>query len=253
MSSISFQLYSARNFPPLDNTFALLARLGYRNVEGFGGLFSDPAALRAQLDAHGLEMPTSHFSLEQLQDRKKMLATASTVGVKTLFCPAINREKWDQPEADWVSLTNELAELGKFYKGEGFGFGWHNHHFEFWPTASGRLPMDIILEGAPDIDWQMDVAWVARGGQDPLKWIEAHGDRVTAVHVKDIAPEGEAQDEDGWADVGHGTLDWGALYAAIKASTRATHFVMEHDNPNDLERFASRSFASVSQLQDTSK
>lgn len=253
MSTISFQLYSARNFPPLDDTFALLARLGYRNVEGFGGLFADPAALRAQLDERGLAMPTSHFGLDQLRDREKMLGIARTVGIKTLYCPAIPHEKWKQPEDDWVSLTAELAELGRFYKGEGFGFGWHNHHFEFWPTASGRLPMDIILEGARDIDWEIDVAWVVRGNNDPLDWIARYGSRINAVHVKDIAPEGEAQDEDGWADVGHGTMDWSSLYAAIRSGTRAEYFVMEHDNPNNLERFASRSFASVSRLQDSIK
>lgn len=249
MSTISFQLYSGRNFPPLEDNFALLARIGYRSVEGFGGLFADPAALRAQLDRHGLSMPTSHFGLDQLRDREKMVSTARTVGITTLYCPAIPREKWEQPEEDWVALAADLAELGRFYKGEGFGFGWHNHHFEFWPTASGRLPMDILLEGAPDIDWEMDVAWVVRGKNDPKKWIADHGARINAVHVKDIAPEGEAQDEDGWADVGHGTMDWAELMQVVTSGTRAQYFVMEHDNPNDLERFASRSFVTVSGLQ----
>lgn len=250
MSAISFQLYSGRNFPPLEDQFALLARLGYSNVEGFGGLFPDPAALRDQLDRHGLAMPTSHFGLDQFRDKAWMVNTARQVGIDLLYCPAIPREKWEQPEEDWVSLAAELAELGKFYAGEGFQFGWHNHHFEFWPTASGRLPMDIILEGAPDIAWEMDVAWVVRGNNDPKKWISEHGVRINAVHVKDIAPAGEAQDEDGWADVGHGTMDWSGLHAAIKSGTRAQYFVVEHDNPNNLERFASRSFASLSKLQD---
>lgn len=253
MSVISFQLYSGRNFPPLEDEFALLARLGYRNVEGYGGLFGEPDALRAQLDRHGLAMPTAHFGLDQLRDRQTTAGIARTVGVKTLYCPAIPREKWEQPEEEWVALAAELAELGKFYKGEGFGFGWHNHHFEFWPTDSGRLPMDIILEGAPDIDWEMDVAWVVRGRNDPNKWIADHGGRINAVHVKDIAPEGEAEDEDGWADVGHGTMDWAGLLTTVKSGTRAQYLVMEHDNPSDLERFASRSFATVSRLQDGSK
>ena len=38
-----------------------------------------------------------------------------------------------------------------------------------------------------------------------------------------------------------GTLDWQQLYAAIKAKTKAEYFVMEHDNPSDVDRFASRS------------
>ena len=51
-------------------------------------------------------------------------------------------------------------------------------------------------------------------------------------------------DEDGWADVGHGTMDWAALMGAAR-QTSAQYFVMEHDNPSDHMRFASRALASV--------
>ena len=67
---------------------------------------------------------------------------------------------------------------------------------------------------------------------------------MVAVHIKDIAPEGEALDEDGWADIGQGTLDWAGLMAELHA-TPAGLFVLEHDNPSDDERFAHRSIAAV--------
>ena len=73
-----------------------------------------------------------------------------------------------------------------------------------------------IFEGGPELEWEMDVAWVIRGGADPLAWIEKYKDRITAAHVKDIAPAGENTDEDGWADVGHGTVDWKAIMAALR-------------------------------------
>ena len=75
----------------------------------------------------------------------------------------------------------------------------------------------------------------------------AGGNRLTAVHLKDIAPSGENADEDGWADLGHGTVDWKALKAAL-AGTKVRYFVMEHDNPKDAERFASRSIATARTL-----
>ena len=246
MTGFSFQLYSARNFPPLADVFSMLSRLGYASTEGYGGLYEDPAALLGLLDANGLTMPTAHLGLDQLRDRQKALGIARTVGIQNLFCPAISRELWDQPEEEWTKLAAELAELGKFYNDEGFRFGWHNHHFEFWPTASGRLPMDIILEGAPDIDWEADIAWIQRGEQDPRKWLATHGQRISAVHVKDIAAQGEATDEDGWADVGHGIMGWDSLLPFVRENTRAQHFVMEHDNPSDIERFAKRSLEAAS-------
>ncbi len=40
-------------------------------------------------------------------------------------------------------------------------------------------------------------------------------------------------------------MDWNALQAAIKQHTNARYWVMEHDNPSDVDRFASRSIAAV--------
>jgi sugar phosphate isomerase/epimerase len=242
----SFQLYSARNFPPLDAVIGRLAELGYKQVEGFGGLYADAEGLAASLAKHGLTMPTGHFGLTQLLDTDAALKTAETLGMKFLYCPAIPKEEREnQPESKWVELGETLAKLGETFRRNGFGFGWHNHAFEFVPLANGKLPMDILLETAAHNEWEMDVAWVVKGGQDPFEWIKKYGSRINAVHVKDIAPSGEAVNEDGWADVGHGTLDWQALSTAIKANTAAQYWVMEHDNPADVDRFASRSLAAV--------
>ncbi len=245
---ISFQLYSARNFPPLTDTLSNLARLGYNQVEGFGGLYADAASLANALKANGLSMPTGHFGLDMLEDTATAMKTAEILGIKTLFCPAIPPEQRSQDEADWVKLAEKLAVLGETYKKAGFGFGWHNHDFEFKPTASGKLPMEILLDTASDIEWECDVAWVVKGGHDPLTWIDRYADRVPAIHVKDIAPAGECVDEDGWADVGHGTMDWQAILDGVRAKTKCQYFVMEHDNPSDVSRFASRSIDALKKL-----
>ena len=50
----SFQLYSARNFQPWDKVLKMLGQVGYKQVEGFGGVYADPAAFRKELDANGL-------------------------------------------------------------------------------------------------------------------------------------------------------------------------------------------------------
>lgn len=242
----SFQLYSARNFPPLDDVLSGLAKLGYKQVEGFGGLYGDADSLAEALKTHGLTMPTGHFGLNQLLDTDAALKTAETLGIRYLYCPAISKdERRDYTASTWVQLGETLAKLGETFRSRGFGFGWHNHDFEFQPLADGQLPMDILLTTASNNEWEMDIAWVAKGGQDPMEWLKKYGSRINAVHVKDIAPAGQNADEDGWADVGHGTLDWQELWAAIKQHTNARYWVMEHDNPADVDRFASRSIASV--------
>ena len=242
----SFQLYSARNFQPWEGVLATLGKLGYTQVEGFGGVYENPKAFRAELDKNGLSMPTGHFSIDALEkDFDGVRKTAEALGIKLLICPYLMAEDRPSDAAGWRGFGERLAKVGEVASKAGYGFAWHNHDFEFKALADGSVPQDHILSSAPDIGWEMDLAWVVRGGADPLPWIEKHGKRIVAVHVKDNARQGEGLDEDGWSDVGHGTIDWANLIKVLRAKSAAKYFVMEQDNPNDIERFARRSIASV--------
>ena len=118
----SIQLYSGRNFPPMDALIERIAKLGYTQVEGFGGLYADADNLAKSLKANGLTMPTGHFGLSQLQDTSTSLKWAETLGMKTLFCPAIPKEDRSQDESKWVALGETLAKLGETYRKAGYGF-----------------------------------------------------------------------------------------------------------------------------------
>ena len=159
--------------------------------------------------------------------------------------PAVPPEQRVQDGAGWKKLGAELLGYAKRATEQGFTFAWHNHHFEFARLPDGSMPLEWILGEDPVLKWQVDIAWVIRGEQDPKQWIERYGARVVGFHVKDLAPEGQNADEDGWADVGHGRLDWSSLLPVMRA-TPATIWTLEHDNPKDDARFARRSFATVS-------
>ncbi|MBL8576935.1 MAG: sugar phosphate isomerase/epimerase [Mesorhizobium sp.] len=243
----SMQLYSARNFQPWNKVLKILGDAGYKEVEGYGGVYDDLAGIKAELDKNGLTMPTGHFSIDMLEtDFDGARKIADALGIRTMICPYLNAEA--RPEATaagWRGFGERLAKVGARAKKDGYGFGWHNHDFEFKALDDGSVPQEHVLAAAPEIGWEMDVAWVVRGGADPLPWIDRHGSRIVAVHVKDIAKAGQGLDEDGWSDVGHGTIDWASLLKTLRAKTSAKHYVMEQDNPNDFERFARRSIASV--------
>ena len=248
MTAFSYQLYSSRNFPPLDATLKMVGDLGYAEVEGFGGVYSDPKALKAALDRNGLEMTSGHFGIDMLEKEvDKALDIARTVGMKAIYCPYLMPDQRPTDAAGWRAFGKRLEKAGKPYRDAGYIFGWHNHDFEFKALPDGSLPMTLILEAAPGLTWEADVAWIVRGGADPIDWIRRYGDRLTAVHVKDIAPAGQNADEDGWADVGHGTVPWRAIWAEVK-KTPASIFVMEHDKPNDDARFARRSLEAARKL-----
>ena len=249
MTALGFQLYSARNYQPFVDIFQKLAKAGYSEVEGYGALYAtvDPDALQRlkdELAEHDLKMPTGHFGIDMLEkETDKVMTIAKSLGMDAVYCPYLLPDQRPADAAGWRAFGERLEKAGKPFKDAGFDFGWHNHDFEFKALPDGSIPMDLIFEGGPTLSWEADIAWVIRGGADPLAWIEKYGDRITSVHVKDIAASGENADEDGWADVGHGTVDWKGIIAALR-SYKVRHFIVEHDNPNDIQRLIDRSIAS---------
>ncbi len=243
---VSYQLYSSRNHTPWEDVLRHLAEHGYTQVEGFGDVYDDAPAFRALLDQNRLTMPSGHFfPLGCFEDDlQTSLKAAKALGMKKLFCPAPEDDLRNGGDAsDWIAFASRLEDAGKRVRDAGLQFGWHNHHWEFMPLPGGEIAMDLILEHAPSIEWEMDVAWVERGGGNALDYIARFGERITAAHVKDIAPPGECEDEDGWADVGHGVMDWPGLMTALRGAG-CDLFVLEHDAPSDARRFAARSIES---------
>jgi sugar phosphate isomerase/epimerase len=239
---VSFQLYSARKFEPWEPIFAHLAKCGYQAVEGFGGLYDDPARLKDLLDKHGLAMPSGHFfPIDQFErEPKKVLKIARTLGMADLYCPFILPEQRPKSGAGWKAWGKRLNNVARMMRAEGFGFGWHNHDFEFVKLKDGSTPHERLFDGGPQLDWECDIAWVHKANRNPVKWIKAYADRITAVHIKDNAPKGENLDQHGQADVGAGTVPWKEVFAALP-QTRCKHFVVEHDDPKDYRSFAKRS------------
>ena len=82
---------------------------------------------------------------------------------------------------------------------------------------------------------------MAVAGGSPVEWIERYKNRIISAHIKDHAPKGKNLDEGGWADVGYGVLDWDKISACLRA-TGIGRYVLEHDNPKDGVRFATRSY-----------
>jgi sugar phosphate isomerase/epimerase len=245
IDGLSFQLYSARTIESLDAQFELLAGLGYKKVEPFGGLFGDPQQLKSQLERHGMSAPTAHVGLDRLRaDPVAASRMCRDLGVQTIYAPAPPLGEREGGEAEWTAIGRELDRIGKIVTAEGLKFGWHNHHWEYGKAADGKRYIDILLEQAPALLWQADIAWTVRGGADPVTELKRYAGRIEAVHVKDLAPAGQCVDEDGWADPGHGVLDWATLVPLLK-QIGVKLFVAEHDKPNDVARFARRAYATV--------
>ena len=244
---ISFQLYSARNFPPIEKHLETLAAIGFDAVEPYGGAYkADPKGLRAKCDALGLEIPTCHMPLADLDaDRAAVIDAAKTLGLETVIVPAVPQEERSQGVAGWKALGAKLQEHAAAVKAAGMNFAWHNHAFEYVTLSDGSRPIAHLLSGA-DVKWEADLGWVARGGSDIASELKKFKGKVAAFHIKDMAPAGVTKD-DGWTDIGAGILDYKALWPAI-ASSGTDLLVFEHDAPSDWESFARNSYKFVAGL-----
>jgi sugar phosphate isomerase/epimerase len=243
---IGFQLFSARNFP-LAAVLKKVAALGYAHVEGYGGLYDDAQAFKGQLDANGLKMPTAHVNFTDLEDSSKILKLAEVLGISVVVCPWLAPELRPASADGWKALGERLQKIGKPYQEAGLAFAYHNHDFEF-ATYDGRHALDLLLESAPVLNIEADIGWIVRAKVDPATWLENNGNRIVALHMKDVAPEGQNVDEGGWADAGHGIVPWKAIWPVVHAKTKARYFIAEHDDPSDLDRFASRSITFIKSL-----
>ena len=242
MTTIAYQLYCSRNFPPLDDTLAMLAGVGFTAVEGYGGLYEDLEGFKAALDRNGLTMPSGHYGIDLVEgDPDRAIAIAKTLGSQKIIVPYLQAPDRPSDKAGWADFAARLVRIGAPIKDAGLVFAWHNHEFELVDLGGGETPMDLIA--AAGVDIELDLGWVFVAGQDPVTLLRRYGAQVTAVHVKDRAAAGTLA-EDGWADVGHGVIDWTPIRAALAAGG-IDHLVLEHDNPADHTRFAANSLLTV--------
>jgi sugar phosphate isomerase/epimerase len=233
---LGMQMYSARKFPPVEAQLAAIARNGFTNVETFGPFYDDVEATKRMLDAHGLSARSGHFSVAMAESQSEMVIDgARRLGIEIVVAPYLTPAERPATVQGWKAMGMRLLAVGERLSAAGLRFAWHNHDFEFAPLADGSLPIEHVL--GDRLLWEADLAWVIRGGADPRRWIERYRGRIPLVHVKDIAPAGEKGDEDGWADVGKGTVPWTELWPLCVAAG-AEMMIAEHDNPSDFNRFA---------------
>lgn len=241
---LSIQLYSLRELGDLDRVLEAASHAGFRHAELTGTHLDDPARTLRKLETHGLRASSSHVGLDQLRKKPETIMDAcEELGIDELYMPAVPEENRGMDAPGWRALGAELGEMAIDFQMRGLHLGYHNHHWELEPKDGSKTALELMFEEADDspLTWQADVAWLVRGGADPNDWVSRLGDRLRAAHVKDIAPEGQNQDEDGWADVGTGTLDWQALWQVYRAGG-AGWMVVEHDKPADPAGFARRSY-----------
>lgn len=244
MLPIAVQLYSLRNLDmPFDEVLGEVAAIGYTGVETVGNHNLRAEEMRALLNKHNLKVVSAHVAISAMDaDLDGIIAFNQAIGNSTLVVPFLAPDDRGKDGASWTALGQRLDALGQRCRAAGMQLLYHNHAFEM-ETVDGKLAIDWLMEGASaqNVGFEIDLAWVVRGGQDGVAMLNAYAGRCPRVHCKDLAPEGENEDQMGFADVGHGTLNWSNLLPAAKAAG-AEWYIVEHDLPKEPLHSIRRSF-----------
>lgn len=244
MLPIAVQLYSLRNLDlPFDDLLSEVAAIGYTGVETIGDHGLSATEMQALLQKHGLQACSTHVPMSALdEDLDGVIEFHKAIGNHTLVIPFLAPDDRGTDGASWRALGQRLDTLGQRCRAAGMQLLYHNHAFEM-EQVEGKLGIDWMMAAADsnNVGFEIDLAWVERGGQDGVAMLQRYAGRCPRVHCKDLAPEGENEDQMGFADVGHGTLDWSTLLPAAKAAG-AEWYVVEHDLPKEPLVSIRRSF-----------
>ncbi|WP_369937325.1 sugar phosphate isomerase/epimerase family protein [Xanthomonas tesorieronis] len=230
---IAVQMYTLRNAGSLDQQLKIVHDAGVAAVETVGTQNVSAAELKQLLDKYSIKAISSHVQLADLRkDLDGAVAFNRSIGNTTLVVPYLAEKDRPTDAAGWTALGKELGQIAKRAKAKGMQLAYHNHDFEL-VDFDGRTGLELLFAAAgPDLQTELDLAWVARAGHDPAVMLGKFKGRMFAVHAKDNAPKGQAEDEGGFAAVGRGVLDWNAILPAA-AGAGVRWYIIEHDHPRD--------------------
>jgi sugar phosphate isomerase/epimerase len=227
---IGINLFTLRDIDePLPDVLECVAEAGYDGIEFLHRLpDANETEIIRTLDRTGLAVPGAHLGpfteLSELpEELEQTIDLYDAVGCEALAV-SIGEEQLDSRRSVRKTVTR-LEALADRAAERDIEFLYHNHHWEFRPLA-GTTPFDILLDSLDErVGVELDVGWVAAGGDDPVERIHSLGDRLSILHVKDVAQKASVE-------VGTGDVDLAACIDAARAEG-VEWFIYEHDEPDD--------------------
>lgn len=248
---IGIQLWTLRDTLPKDvkGVLAQVGKVGFNEVETFGysidkGFFGTSLHdFKSMLDDNGLKATSNHFDFNSMiKDGstdlvKSYIEAANHLGSEYITIPYIVAELRGTSGDDYKKLALQINKVGELCKAGGLKLAYHNHDFEF--TKFGSTNGYEILLNETDkklVDFEMDLYWVVRSGNDPLQLFKKYPGRFKMWHVKDM----DKVNPDWNAEIGSGKIDFKSIFAQAELSGMK-RFFLEHESnykPNPIESAA---------------
>ena len=249
--ALGLQLYSLRELLPkdFDGTVQAVAAAGYTEVEAAGFYAMSAHDFKQSVETAGLRCVSAHYSLSLLQPQlESILDYAKQLGLEYVVCssPALKdpskvklspkdpgyHEAWVQAFTldDWKWNAERYNEIGSRVKGHGMKFGYHNHTTEFRKLGKVVPYAELIRLTDPElVTFEMDCGWVSVAGYSPADYLTRYPTRISMLHVKDFdIKKGSERPQS--TELGHGTIDYLAIFEAAKKGGQLTHYFVEQED-----------------------
>jgi sugar phosphate isomerase/epimerase len=245
---VGLQLYSLRDEigNNIKGVIAKAAKAGYQELETYGydpkkGFFGlSPKEFKRTLSADGMTTPSGHYGIDSYlgtgneEVLKVYIEVAKTVGQDYLTIPYIGADIRKSVD-DFKNLAEKMNKAAQLCKKSDLKLAYHNHDFEFKPI-DGITLYDVLLKETERklVNFEMDIYWVVRAGQDPIKLMEQHKGRFSMWHIKDMDKSNPELN----TEVGSGSIDYKKIFA--KANTSGLkHIFMEQENFTHIDPYKS--------------
>jgi sugar phosphate isomerase/epimerase len=248
---IGLQLYTIRDAMEKDVPGSLkkVSDIGYKYLElakyengKFYGYL--PGEFKKIVNDLDMEIISSHAGVNPqgitTDEAKKMAEDHAKLGAKYCMQPFV-ADVDRKTIGGYQKMVAEWNKVGKIMKETGIQFGYHNHNFEF-DTVEGKVPyFDIFL---PEMDkdfmtMELDLFWVTKAGQNPVKIFKKYPERFQLFHMKDMytkeAPFFKTDSSD-FAPVGAGLINFKKILAAKKIAGMK-YMIVEQDRTKDGKPF----------------
>ena len=167
-------------------TIGKLSKWGYRAIEHGGFLFNgDVEENLKKLADYNMEVLSTSADADGFKNNiDNIIKQAKKIGVKNVICFWSDPESYEQA----VEIAEIFDKAGEILRGEGLTLCYHNHDHEFRKSFNGVKYFDLLMSmTAPEnVSVNLDIGWVAVGGENSTELIKRLGSRIKLMHFKDF-------------------------------------------------------------------
>jgi sugar phosphate isomerase/epimerase len=217
-------------YPILDQIFADMSYAGLDGIELMHTALRYPDAverIRTLSDKHALPVIGTSFGGDiwdraqheaVYEDARVVITRLAKLGGRTLGV-SVGKAMQPKTTAQFDAQAELLRRIMALCRDNGVVLNLHNHTYE---VENGMHDLNGTLARIPEIKLGPDLNWLERAGVDPATFIEAFGDRIVFLHLRDQNADGT------WSEaMGEGAMDYVGIAKALRTANFSGDAVIE--------------------------